>query len=270
MTEISRLAGVAGVVLAAGAGTRLRPLTALRPKALCPVANRPLVDWALDRVSPYAERLAVNVHHGREQMLAHLAGRGLHLSVEDGMALGTAGALGRLRDWLAGADVLLTNADAWQPASPDPLRRLLDGWDGERPRLLCLRDPSRGDFGELHYVGSALLPWWSVRDLQPVPSGLYEASWGRLYAEGRLDLVVDDTLHIDCGTAADYLRANLAASGGRPVVGEGAVVEGRLVRSVVWPAARVGPDETLVDAIRADGITLRPLDDRTAGVGAGE
>ncbi|MGN6693052.1 MAG: sugar phosphate nucleotidyltransferase, partial [Aquihabitans sp.] len=43
---------LAGVVLAAGAGTRLRPLTIERPKALCPVADVPLVDLALDRLRP--------------------------------------------------------------------------------------------------------------------------------------------------------------------------------------------------------------------------
>jgi N-acetyl-alpha-D-muramate 1-phosphate uridylyltransferase len=247
-----------GVVLAAGVGTRLRPLTELRPKALCPVANRPLVDWALDRVAPHVGRTAVNVHHHLEQMLAHLSGRGVHVSVEEPVALGTAGALGRLRDWVAGAAVLLTNADSWSPAEPDPLARLLDGWDGERPRLLCRLDPARGDFGDLRYVGSALLPWWSVRDLPPTPAGLYEASWQALTEEGRVDLVVDDRVHIDCGAPADYLRANLAASGGGSVIGEGAVVEGAVIRSVVWPGARVLPDERLVDSIRADGLTVRP------------
>jgi MurNAc alpha-1-phosphate uridylyltransferase len=246
-----------GVVLAAGAGTRLRPLTELRPKALCPVANRPLVDWAMDRVGPHVSRTAVNVHHHRDQMLAHLKGREVHVSVEEPVALGTAGALGQLRDWAAGADVLLTNADAWSPAEPDPLARLVDGWDGERPRLLCRRDPARGDFGDLRYVGSALLPWWSIRDLPPSPAGLYEVSWGALHEEGRIDLLVDDLVHIDCGTLADYLQANMAASGGESVIGEDAVVEGTVIRSVVWPGARVAPDERLVDSIRADGLTVQ-------------
>ncbi|MGH8968905.1 MAG: NTP transferase domain-containing protein [Actinomycetes bacterium] len=252
------------VVLAAGAGTRLRPLTTLRPKALCPVGNRPLVDWAVERVTPYASRVAVNVHHHADRMLGHLAHRDVHVSLERPQVLGTAGALGNLRDWVDGAAVLLTNADAWHPAGSTStaalLAPLVDGWDGERPRLLCVRAPGRGDFGDLRYVGSCLLPWWSVRDLEPRPSGLYEVAWARLYAEGGLDLVVDDARVIDCGTPTDYLAANMAASGGAPVVGEGAVVEGRLVRSVVWPGSRVGPDEWLVDAIRADGVTLHPLD----------
>jgi N-acetyl-alpha-D-muramate 1-phosphate uridylyltransferase len=255
--------GLAGVVLAAGAGTRLRPLTDLRPKALCPVADRPLVDWALDRLALNTARIAVNIHHHRDKMLAHLSGRGLHLSVEEPAALGTAGALGNLRDWLAGDAVLVTNSDAWHPSRPDPLGPLVNGWDGERPRLLCVRSAGRGDFDGLRYVGAALLPWWSVRDLAPVPSGLYEVSWARLYAENALDLVSTPGNWVDCGTPADYLRANLAASGGASVVGAGAVVEGEVVRSVVWPGSRVAAGERLVEAIRADGLTVPARPDAT-------
>ena len=64
---------------------------------------------------------------------------------------------------------------------------------------------------------------------------------------------------IDCGTPADYLRANMVASGGASVVEPGAQVEGELVRSVVWAGERVGPDERLVDAVRGAGVTLNPL-----------
>ena len=56
---------------------------------------------------------------------------------------------------------------------------------------------------------------------------------------------------IDCGTPADYLAANLHASGGASVVDPGAVVEGHVERCVVWDGAHVGPAEHLVDAIRA-------------------
>jgi ADP-glucose pyrophosphorylase len=62
---------------------------------------------------------------------------------------------------------------------------------------------------------------------------------------------------VDCGTPARYLAANLAASGGEPVVGEGAVVEGTVERTVVWPGARVAAGEVLVDAVRTDtGLTV--------------
>jgi hypothetical protein len=133
------------------------------------------------------------------------------------------------------------------------------GWDGDRPRLLCVRTGAASDFGDLHYVGTALLPWWSVRDLAPVPSGLYEVSWRELHAAGRLELAVTETTAVDCGTPADYLRANMLASGGAAVVEPGAAVEGEVVRSVVWAGERVGPGERLVDAVRAAGVTLQPF-----------
>jgi NDP-sugar pyrophosphorylase family protein len=261
----------AGVVLAAGAGTRLLPLTELRPKALCPVGGVALLDRALARLAPSTgegrDHLAVNAHHHADQVAAHLAGR-THLSVETPEALGTAGALGALRDWIGGRDVLLTNADAYLPAG---LR--LDGgdgpftagWDGERCRLACLpAGTRRADFTlpdgtGVRYVGVCLLPWSAVQALEPTPSGLYEVLWRRAAERGLLDLQLVAGPCLDCGTVADYLHANLLASGGRSVVGDGAKVAGRLTRSVVWDGAHVGPDEHLVDVVRAtaaDGTVL--------------
>ncbi len=237
--------GLAGVVLAAGAGQRLRPLTTLRPKALCPIANVPLVDLALARVPPEISDVAVNVHHGRAAMEAHLAGRGVHCSIEEDRPLGTAGALGHLRGWLDGRDALVVNADAWCPSS---LGEFVDGWDGERVRLLV---NAGGSLLPTSRIAGALLPWSEVARLEPEPSGLYELSWARAQAEGRLDVVPHDGPFVDCGTPADYLAANLAASGGASVVGEGAIVAGELDRSVVWPGAVVWPGESLSRAIRA-------------------
>ncbi|MGI8807170.1 MAG: nucleotidyltransferase family protein [Acidimicrobiales bacterium] len=114
---------LAAVVLAAGAGTRLRPLTDILPKAMCPVDNVALVDLAIDRVRPLTPLVAVNVHHGRSHLEAHLAGR-VHLSMEPEL-LGTAGALGRLRDWIHGRATVVVNADALAPLRPlRPARRM--------------------------------------------------------------------------------------------------------------------------------------------------
>jgi NDP-sugar pyrophosphorylase family protein len=251
---------LAGVVLAAGLGTRLRPLTDLRPKALCPVGGVPLVDLALDRISaclggPAAarHRLAVNAHHHADQVVQHLAGRA-HVSVEQPIALGTAGALARLRPWLDGRDVLLTNADAYLPGG---LGELMTDWDRERCRLLVATLPpgTRGDFNldgrPVRYVGGCLLPWHLITTLAEEPSGLYEVLWRHAAAAGRLELVPTTSTTIDCGTPADYLAANLHASHGRSVVGAGAVVEGTLDRSIVWDGAFVGPAEHLERAVRA-------------------
>jgi hypothetical protein len=136
----------------------------------------------------------------------------------------------------------VTNADAWHRLD---LSELLAGWDGERPRLLVVRDPDRGDFGPWRYVGTCLLPWAEVARLEAVPSGLAETLW-----RGDLDLCPAAGDFFDCGTPPDYLAANLAANGGESVVGPGAVVEGKLVRSVVWPDGVVAAGERLVEAIR--------------------
>lgn len=250
---------LAGIVLAAGAGTRLRPLTLERPKPLCPVGGVPLIDLALDRLRRvFGERapLAANLHHGAEQLDAHLAAD-VHRSFEAPEALGTAGAVGALRPWLDGRHVLLANADAWLDPSLD-LRPFVEGWDGERTRLLCVRDPARGDFGDLRYCGVALIPAGTAARFEPVPSGLYEVSWRQEREAGRLDLVATGASFVDCGSPADYLRANLFASGGRSVVDAGATVgEGaQVVRSVVWPGAVVGSGEVLVDAIRTPKRTV--------------
>jgi len=237
--------GLVGVVLAAGRGTRLRPLTRIRPKALCPVGNVPLVDLALERVRPAVEAVAVNLHHGRRTLDAHLA-PDVHRSVEE-EPLGTAGALGRLRPWIDGRGVLVVNADAWCPGS---LAAFAAGWDGERIRLLLAGDD------ELHPasgLAGALMPWRDVAGLEDEPSGLYEVSWRAAQAEGRVEAVRHDGPFVDCGTPEHYLAANLQASGGASVVEAGARVEGTLDRCVVWAGAKVHDGEALSCCIRARG-----------------
>lgn len=239
-----------GVVLAAGAGTRLRPLTYLRPKPLCPVGDLPLVDHALARFDAVSN-VAVNIHHGRDLMEAHLAGRA-HLSVEHREALGTAGALGHLHDWIAGRPTIIVNGDTWCPAN---VGALIDSWDGERIRILT---PDGAEFGATTRIAGALMPWKDVEPLKPEPSGLYEASWKAAAAADRIEVIRlgDGVPFADCGTPADYLRANMLWSGGESVIGTGAKVEGTVERSVVWPGSRVRRKEHLVNAIRAGDLTV--------------
>jgi nucleotidyltransferase-like protein len=248
---VDSLAGgapLAGVVLAAGAGTRLRPLTDVLPKALCPIDDVPLVDLALERVAALASGVAVNVHHGRNAIEAYVDGRA-HLSVEP-EALGTAGALGRLRPWIDGRDVLVHNVDSWHDAD---IGAFVAGWDRSRPRLLTVEGDRPADFGKRLYAGVAILPWHEVAALASEPGGLYEVSWRGRRPGVELELVDHGGAFVDCGTPARYLAANLAASGGAAVVGRGARVEGTITRSVVWRGARVWPAEDLADAIRATG-----------------
>jgi mannose-1-phosphate guanylyltransferase/MurNAc alpha-1-phosphate uridylyltransferase len=250
------IADVPAIVLAAGLGTRLRPLTDHLPKALCPVGNRPLIDHALDRVAG-AGGIAVNVHHGRDLMEAHLERRDVYVSIESERPLGTAGAVGNLRGWLDGRAALITNADAWYSGS---LERLHEGWDGRRVRLGVVFDPARADFAGLwRFAGSSLLPWRWASTLSAEPGGLYELCWSRAAVEGSLDLVPLEGSFIDCGIPGDYWAANMTWSGGASVIDPTATVHGEVVRSVIWPGAMVGSEERLVEAIRLpDGTTVYP------------
>jgi N-acetyl-alpha-D-muramate 1-phosphate uridylyltransferase len=242
---------VCAVVLAAGEGARLRPLTRVLPKPLCPVDGVPLIDHALERAHSATPAIAVNVHHAREAIEAHLDGR-VHVSVEEPLALGTAGALGRLRPWIDGRATLVVNGDTWCPGS---LAAFVADADSTRVRLALAGPEER--LGPTSRIAAALMPWPDVAQLAPVPSGLYEASWRALADSGQIDIVRWDGPCFDCGTPARYLAANLAASGGTSVIGAGAQVDGEVVRSVVWPGTRVRRRERLVDAVRAgDDVTV--------------
>ena len=255
------MTSLAAFLLAAGEGTRLRPLTQLRPKPLCPVGNVPLLDLALRRVSSVvpvsASDVAVNAHHLGEQIV-EWAGDRIHVSVEQPVALGTAGAVAAVSGWLDGRDVLVANGDTFFHGDVD-MHGLVDGWDRERPRLVVVSDPGRADFdGGWRFAGISLLPARFVPALHAEPSGLYEEVWSRT----EVDLFPTSTTYVDCGTPRDYLRANLLSSGGESVIDPSADVRGSVTRCVVWPGAVVHADEQLINCIRArwpDGpdVTVR-------------
>jgi NDP-sugar pyrophosphorylase family protein len=177
-------------------------LTDTTPKPLLDLAGTTLLDLALDRLATVLpvdpDHVAVNAHWLADQVRSHVAGRA-HVSVEDPEALGTAGAVGQLREWLAGRDVLVTNSDAWYDPPPD-LTPFVHEWDGRRPRLLVVEDEERADFeGRWRFAGTSLLPWGLARDLAPVPSGLYELVWSQVPVE----LVPTTGRFVDCGTPDD-------------------------------------------------------------------
>ncbi|MGK5674232.1 nucleotidyltransferase family protein [Micromonospora sp. URMC 106] len=284
---------VCAVVLAAGEGTRLRPLTERLPKALCPVGNVPLLNRALDRLAGLGlvgpARVAVNACYLGAQVVAHVGERA-HLSVEPGSPLGTAGGVANLRDWIAGRGVLVGNADAYladpaRPPGPD-IAALLRDWDGESVRLLGqpAADPAApGTFDGHVFTGFSLLPWRLVRDLPTGFGDLVRAIWRPAEAAGALTVVPYPGTFYDTGTPADYLAANLHAAGGgnlvaptatvtgrcrEAVIGAGAVVQGDVERAVVWPGATVRPGERLRGAIRADADLTVPATPPSGGPGS--
>ncbi|MEL6766474.1 MAG: nucleotidyltransferase family protein [Pseudomonadota bacterium] len=121
-------------VLAAGLGTRMRPLTETMPKAMVRVDGRPLIDHALDRVAAAGiGRAVVNLHHFAEILERHLGARstppGIALADERGLLLDTGGGLAGAAALLGEGPVLALNADAIF-AGPEPLPPLLDAWAG--------------------------------------------------------------------------------------------------------------------------------------------
>lgn len=201
---------LAALVLAAGRGDRLRPLTDETPKPLLDVGGTTLLEAALARVATVVpltpEHVAVNAHWLAGQIVAAVGGRA-HVSVEEPDALGTAGAVGALREWLAGRDVLIANGDAWF-GGPVDVRRFLDEWDRTRPRLLVVADRERPDFEQRwRFAGLSLLPGETAAALEPVPSGLYEAVW----RHPPIELVPTDVEAIDCGTPEELARARARA-----------------------------------------------------------
>jgi len=298
---------VAAMVLAAGSGSRLAPLTHELPKPLCPVGGRALLDLALQRLTgPGVQGIAdavVNVHHHAAAIVTHLeatlgssvatpssggggvsavgaggvwemAGtiggdgvgsqrpatalpadrRRVWVSHERDRALGTAGAIGKIRPWLDGRGVLVINADAWTTAS---LSHLLSGWDPTTARVLVVGH----GFGPTAKVAGALVPWVDVAALRDTPAGLYETCWAEHHRSGTLDVVTCDAQFVDCGTPADYLAANLLATSGVSSVDPTATVRGVITRCVIWPGAVVEAGEELTDAVRTTSgrtVLVRP------------
>lgn len=207
---------IAGVVLAAGAGTRLRPLTDLCPKPLCPIGDSTLLDRAIVQVASAVGPVAVNVHHCAEAMLAHLAhlahlaDRGdLHVSLEEPEALGTAGALAFMAAWLDGRSALVANADT---VHGEDLGAFVAGWDGECVRVLMTGEEP---FGPRSGVVASIAPWSDIVELRAEPSGLWEVLWHPAIEEGRLEWVHAAGAVIDCGTVSAYVLANRYLAEGR-------------------------------------------------------
>lgn len=250
------------MVLAAGRGSRMRPITDFVPKPLLTVNNQRLLDLAFTRMSGIVDDLAVNAHHLPEQIAEAAAGFDpqIQVSVETDVLLGTAGALARLRNWIDGRAVLLNNSDLWLS---DPIDDFLRGWDGTRPRLLVQDVGRPADFGHLRYMGVSTVPARIAAELRPEPSGLYSTVWRDAFARNELDFVQLTGTSFDCGTPGEFITANLSAAGTETVVAPDARITGSIDRSVVLAGGRVGANEHLTCAIRdrfGNTLTADPAD----------
>ncbi len=132
------------MVLAAGMGTRMRPLTETIPKPLVEVAGHPLIDHVLDRLEAAEVREAVvNVHHHADLLEAHLATRTapphLHIRDERGLLLDTGGGVKNALPLLGDAPFLVINSDTiWIEGVTPNLVRLQNQFDPARMDALLL------------------------------------------------------------------------------------------------------------------------------------
>jgi len=150
------------MVLAAGLGTRLRPVTDTMPKPLVPIAGKSMIDYVLDLLDGAGvENAAVNVHHFADKMEAHLAKRSrprIVISDERAALMNSGGGLAKGLKLLDDGLVLVMNADLFwvgeRPDSPSNLERLASFFDPQAMdmALLCVRnEDTTGHNGKLDF-----------------------------------------------------------------------------------------------------------------------
>lgn len=213
-----RLASTSAMVMAAGMGTRMRPLTDTMPKPLVPVAGKALIDYSLDALGAGGvTRAVVNVHYLADQLEAHLAQRHalplIIVSDERDLLLETGGGMVRAQGLLADPFFCLNSDNIWSDGPDNVFRALSAAWDAERMDALLLLVPharagnyyGRGDFhlddagrisrrqGDARapyiYTGIQLVAHRLLRDASQGPFST-NVLWQRAIEEGRLHGIV--------------------------------------------------------------------------------
>ncbi|MGH6888177.1 MAG: nucleotidyltransferase family protein [Rhizomicrobium sp.] len=131
------------MVLAAGLGTRMRPLTNDLPKPLVRVHGKPLIDHVIDRLAAAGvELVVVNVHHHAAQLTSHLAKRKdvqIRISEERDTILGTGGGILNVLPMFEGEPFFVHNADSiWVEGYARALPRMIARWDPDKMDALLL------------------------------------------------------------------------------------------------------------------------------------
>jgi MurNAc alpha-1-phosphate uridylyltransferase len=218
------------MVMAAGLGKRMRPLTVTRPKPLVEVAGTTLLDHTMDHLrSAGIKRAVVNVHYLADQVEAHLKARAgdieILISDERAQLLETGGGIVQAREMLGDKPFFTVNSDTlWIDGPIDSLHALAAAWDDDRMDALLLLVPlarafshrGQGDFrldafgriterrkpGRLApfvYAGAQIL---SPRVIRDWPEGPFSTNlfWTRAMEQGRLWGTVHQGLWFDVGT----------------------------------------------------------------------
>ncbi len=232
------------MVMAAGLGKRMRPLTATRPKPLVEVAGGALIDHALDRLrAAGVKRAIVNVHYLADALEAHLRNRvdGIEIVISDERAqlMETGGGLVQARDLIGDKPFVAVNSDnLWIDGPVDTIKAMAARWDDATMDALLLMIPlarahchsGQGDFyldalgritGRRRPGKPAPFVWTGVQILSPRlivdwPQGPFSTNifWDRAIAAGRAFGMVHQGLWFDVGTPAAIPRAEAIIADG--------------------------------------------------------
>lgn len=277
------------MVLAAGRGARMRPLSEVLPKPALPLPHGPVVSSALRLAAAAGSRhLVINTCHLADRMERALRsitpiGDSVSLSREEQL-MGTAGGLALARDrGLLGTDgaVLVVNGDSVVDLPLDPLiERFESSRDLVSLALLRHPDPSRwanvilsgtglvteirppgtAAANERHflYPGVMLVSRAALDAIPTVPLDTPEALWQPARLAGRLGGVPLEGSWREVGTPADYVAAVRHQLGGTSLVDSTAVVseQANLTVSYVGPHARVGDGSAVEDSVLACGARV--------------
>lgn len=156
------------MVMAAGLGTRMRPLTDARPKPLVEVAGKPLIDYVLDKLADAGVATAVvNVHYFADQIEAHLASRRspqIVISDERPRLLGTGGGVVNALPKLGGGPFFHVNSDTlWLDSVTPNLTRLAETFDPARMDALLLLAATTNSIGYSGRGDYAMAPDGALR-----------------------------------------------------------------------------------------------------------
>lgn len=204
------------MVLAAGYGARMRPLTETMPKPLVPLLERPLIDHVLDRLAAAGvETAIVNVHYLPKQIEAHMRERASRppatkISDEGDLLLDTGGGAKKALPMLGDGPFFIHNSDSvWAEGVTPALPAMLRAWDPERMDCLLLLAPlstsigyaARGDFdmapdGRLTRRGERQVVPFAFAGVSLCTAALFEDApdgpfslnllWDKALAKGRL------------------------------------------------------------------------------------
>jgi N-acetyl-alpha-D-muramate 1-phosphate uridylyltransferase len=235
------------MVLAAGYGTRLKPLTDRLPKPLIPVAGKPMIEYALDRLRAYGvDEVVINVSHLKDQLTAYAAGVcGLAIRIsEEAEPLETGGGLQQALPLLGETPFFYANSDIiWVDEGESALERLARHWDEANLDFLLLVQPRAKaigyDKGEDHlFVKPGNTIEWNERDAPYIiasvgiihprvfaaaPGGKFSIKilWQEALCRNRLACVPHQGSWLQTGTLEDIRKAEsfLAKLSGREAGG---------------------------------------------------